>query len=69
MEQLISLLTIVQIILHKIDTYTTAGNVTAKLTVDDGIAAPVIQTINFTVAAPLASLSTDVSVSGPARCR
>ena len=44
-------------------TYTSAGDVTAKLTVSDGIAAPVTQTFNFSVVAPL---STDVSVNGPA---
>ena len=47
-------------------TYTVAGNYTAKLTVDDGIASPVVQTLNFIVIAPPPPLSTDVSVNGPA---
>ncbi|MCP5009939.1 MAG: DUF11 domain-containing protein, partial [Aestuariibacter sp.] len=47
----------------QIHTYTIAGDYTAKLTVSDGIAAPVTQTLDFTVIAPL---STDVSVNGPA---
>ncbi len=44
-------------------TYTVAGDYTTKLTVDDGIAAPVTRILGFTVVAPL---STDVSVNGPA---
>ena len=43
-------------------TFPAAGDYTAKLTVSDGIAAPVEITSNFTVISPL---STDVSVSGP----
>jgi len=44
-------------------TFTIAGDYTAKLTVDDGIATPVESTFDFTVISPL---STDVSVNGPA---
>ncbi|RLJ17091.1 hypothetical protein DJ030_15095 [bacterium endosymbiont of Escarpia laminata] len=47
----------------QVHTYTLAGDYTAKLTVDDGIATPVTRTLGFTVIAPL---STDVSVTGPA---
>ncbi|MBL3529643.1 MAG: DUF5011 domain-containing protein, partial [gamma proteobacterium endosymbiont of Lamellibrachia anaximandri] len=47
----------------QVHTYTLAGDYTAKLTVDDGIATPVTRTLGFTVIAPL---STDVSVNGPA---
>jgi len=43
--------------------YTVAGDYTAMLTVSDGIASPVVTTLDFTV---IASLSTDVSVNGPA---
>jgi len=44
-------------------TFTVAGDYTVKLTVDDGVNSPVVETLNFTVIAPL---STDVSVNGPA---